>query len=420
MKQEREQERYKVVVSQNLPKKIDSEFVRYYFGKMNQLRLGLGDLNEFEDAMIMNGLAGIDCRGIDFRELSQGEFESIPFDTFSIFSKETIEQFNPENILERGKSFGQGLDQIPLTGKGIHIAIRDQNCNPYLTDANIVDYTRVKNGKVYKQVSDYDIEHMHGKATTSLLASKSCGVAKDADVHFFSGSIDDYVKYIVDYNKKCKEENKEEDMILIASGSWRDKNFINHSEILRDNGCELICANNFDKNFNEFTSNGEDVQVPLKVSEKELEMLIKEYPDRAEMIKYQAERKDMVKIPISRTYHQVGESNGFKYQSAYSTSWGIPQVAGLFAVFKQADRTLTFDQFCEIANRTAKGKERIINPPEIYKELERNLQKQDGKNGFDDCMKSKGLSVSNMRQAWRYTKTTLQHGETKKDNQQSL
>lgn len=409
MKQEEEQKRYIEILKENLPKRIDSGFIKHYYGKINQAKLGLKALNEFEDALLMNGLAGIDCTGIDFSELTQEEFENFPFDSLTKFSEETVAQFKPAEILERGKNFGLGLETIPLTGKGIHVAIRDQNCNPYLTDANIVDYTKIINGETFKNVNPDDIEHMHGKTTTSLLASKSCGVAKDSALHFFSGTIEAYVQYIIDHNQKCKDENRENEMILVASGSWNDREFINHRDALRKVRCELICANNFDKNFNEFTSNGGNIQCPFDFSQDELSYFIKKYPERESDIRYQAERKNNVKIPISRTYHQVGENVGFKYQSAYSTSWGIPQVAGLFAIFKELDRDLTFEQFCEIASKTAEGEMKIINPQGIYKELERTLEekKQMKKDGFNDCIQDDGVRISTEQDAIRVVKDAV-------------
>lgn len=395
----------KIIVKEGLPQKINSEFVKKHFGNIAQAKLGLGRLNEFEDALIMNGLAGIDCTDIDFSELTQEEFENFPFDSSTKFSEETIAQFRPAEILEKGKKFGLGLEEIPLTGKGIHIAIRDQNCNPYLIDVNIVDYTRIENGKIFKEINSDDVEYMHGKTVISLLASKSCGVAKDSKVNFFSGTIEEYVEYIINYNNMCKQQNKENEMILVASGSWNDREFIKHQEVLRSVGCELICANNFDKNFNEFTNNGGNIQVPLDFSQEELSDLIEKYSERESIIKAQAERKDNVKIPISRTYHQVGEDGGFKYQSTYSTSWGIPQVAGLFAVFKEMDRNLTFEQFCEYAHQTAKGDLRIINPDGIYKEIEKFLSK--GKSGIDDCMQDEQLRFSTEQEATKVVKEAI-------------
>ena len=420
MKQEIEQEEYKKILELNFKKmressltnsvKITSEFIRTYYGAANQAKLGLKDITDFEDALLMNGLAGLDCEalGLDFSELSQEEFERIPFDSKTIFSEETKRQFEPQKILERGKKFGLGLETLGLTGKEIHVAIRDENCNPYLTGANIVEYTNIVNGDIYHEVNSDDIEHMHGVTTTSLLASKSCGIAKDSSVHFFSGTIDEYVEHIIAYNQKCKAENRESDMILVASGSWADRNFDVHRERLRENGCELVCANNFNENFGEFVNNSENAQNPLELAEEQIEEFKEKYPKMIKQIETMCRKKE-VNIPISRTYHQVGrEHNGeeiFKYQSAYSTSWGVPQIAGLLTVFKEMDRTLTFDEFLEYARETAQGKMKIINPVGILEKVREKIKdkseedRKKGKSGLEDCMQDEKVSIASIKEA---------------------
>ena len=389
MKQEKEQENYKEILETEFKRmrynsttnsvKIDSKFIETYYSSKNKLRICLKDLNEFEDALLMNGLAGL-----DFSDLSQEEFEHFPFDSKTVFSKETIEQFYPEHILERGKNFGLGLAKIGLTGKGVHIAIRDQNCNPYLTDANVVEYTRIKDGETYHEVNPNDVEHMHGVTTTSLLASKTCGVAKDSAVHFFSGAINEYIENIIAHNQKCREENRENDMILVASGSWEDEEFKKHRDELREAGCELVCANNFNKNFGEFTNSGGKIDNPLDLTQEEINQFIEKFPKDEDRIKT-VTNNDKLRIPISRTYHQVGREEGgepiFKYQSAFSTSWGVPQVAGLLAVFKELDRSLTFEQFLEYARESSKdNKMHIINPSIIYQKISERINDKSDKN----------------------------------------
>ena len=51
-------------------KKIDDNLFEEFFGKQAQARFLSGTCEELPDAMIMNGLAGIDCRKIDFSRLS--------------------------------------------------------------------------------------------------------------------------------------------------------------------------------------------------------------------------------------------------------------------------------------------------------------------------------------------------------------
>ena len=82
---------------------------------------------------------------------------------------------------------------------------------------------------------------------------------------------------------------------------------------------------------------------------------------------------DLVKIPINRTYHQFGTNSGFKYQASYSNSWGIPQVAGLLALYRAKDKSLTFEEFCGLCRETSNEKG-VINPVGIYEEVEKRLE----------------------------------------------
>lgn len=467
MKQDEVEEKYKTILVDKFNEmrdvsnsvSIDSEFIERYYGKIAQAKLGMKIVNDFEDALLMNGLAGLNCieLGLDFSTLTQEEFERIPFDSKTVFSEETIKKFNPAKILEDAKNFGLGLETIKLfngemlTGKGCHVAIHDENCNPSLSDADIVQYehllkttdengnpvpidpncsiVKYKNRKgeeteyaCYDYVRPEDTEHMHGLTVTSLLASKSCGVAKDAKVHFYSGYFNRAVENIIKHNSSCKEEDK----ILVLSVSQRikDEDFEPIQQELRNAGCEIVCANNFDKNFNEYTGDGKNIVIPLDLTVEEVKRLKDEfekyYLDKIQELqkagnfeeaekcrqKYenrdknfaqmeaQLERRDNVKIPTSVTYHQVGQ-NGFKYQSAYSTSWGIPQIAGLFTLFKQVDRDLTFDSFCDIANTTAIGEHKIINPNGIYEEmLRRKIMDSQERNSPLHLLKQREKAIS--------------------------
>ena len=56
----------------NTTGRLDDEFFERFFGKKAQAAFlsGMVENNSVEDAMIMNGLAGVDCRKIDFSKLS--------------------------------------------------------------------------------------------------------------------------------------------------------------------------------------------------------------------------------------------------------------------------------------------------------------------------------------------------------------
>lgn len=416
-------ENWKLIIEEYLKthKKIDDEFIEKMYGKKAQAKF-IGGANKTDedkliDAMIMNGFSGIDCRDLDFSELSLSNYSRITFDSSTQFPDNVSQAFS--GILNKSKEFGFGLEGLiesgRLSGEGINIAIIDENFDSSTInseDLNIVSHiTHEENSKQ---------NHFHGKTTTSLLASKSCGVAKGANIFFFEKTGEAYrtentrkgiafkqkEEYLSKQNwkteedlkkakKQLRDEKKEDrntrgnleleksfrkiiehnmnctddkDKITVLSGSWSispEKKFEEYQEALRNCGCELVCQNNLMKYFTQITSNG-DVILDMTPEEKE------ELPSQAREMLKQKDIKDFVKVPVNRAYHQFG-TDGFKYQASFSNSWTVPQVAGLLALYKAKDKTLTFDEFASICKETSK-ENGIINPEGIYEKVEKRLK----------------------------------------------
>ena len=351
-------------------KKIDDVFFERFLGKKAQAQFLSGNVEDksLEDAIIMNGLSGVDCRNVDFSKLSLNNYIKIPFDSKTKFPKDVAEVFS--TILEKAKEFGYGLEGLiregKLSGNGINVAIMDEDVDISKMDTNDINI-------VHEEESDG--HHYHGLTVSSLLASKSCGVAKGATVHFFKKTNQKSIQFerIIEYNKNCKQDS---DKILVLSGSWsmKDDEFTNWQQALREVGCELVCQNNFIRNFTEIS--GDDIILDMSEEEKE------GFSERMRTIIDSTDLDSLVKIPINRTYHQYGYDDresyedknvDFKYQASYSNSWGIPQVAGLLALFKAKYKNLTFENFCELCKKTAKEKG-IINPVGIYEEMEKRIE----------------------------------------------
>ena len=372
-------------------KRIDDNFFEDFFGKQAQARFLSGTCEDLHDAMIMNGLAGIDCRKFDFSKLSLKNYTKIPFDSNTKFPEDIADVFS--TILEKSKKFGFGLEVLineeKLSGEGINIAVIDENFDSESIDKNeinIVSHDEYSTG-----------DHYHGKTVCSLLASKSCGVAKGANIFFYEKTSEEYrrkkdeyqklmppeefskwkkqsgndewtknIKKIKEYNENCIQES---DKITVLSGSWSmpSSEFEKWQQALRVSGCELVCQNNFIQNFTEISED----DIILEMSEKEKESFSTSIRRTIDSVNLNT----LVKIPINRTYHQFGTNNGFKYQASYSNSWGIPQVAGLLALYKAKDKSLTFEDFCNLCKNTADEKG-IINPVGIYYEIERRMQKE--------------------------------------------
>lgn len=344
--------------------KIDDDFIKRTYGRVSQAKFVFGEADIFDDAMFMNGLSGIDCRKFDFSDLSKENFACITFDSFTKFPKEIEKDFY--KILEDGKKVGLGFEDLikdgKLSGEDIHIAIADQEFDS--TDIDSDDL------QIIEHFEKNGTENFHGKTASSLLASKSCGVAKGAKVHFCSGGAKstDFFSYIIEYNSNAKDEDK----ILVLSGSWRMKDFEKWRDKLREAGCEVVCQNNFIENFSEFIGDGETI---FDFSEEEMKQLSTER--RAMLEGLDIKRK--VKIPIDRTYYQFGSDGGYKYQAVYSNSWGVPQIAGMLAMFRGIDRSLTFESFSDICRETS-NENGIINPTGIYEKVMERMKSQEIEN----------------------------------------
>lgn len=73
-----------------------------------------------------------------------------------------------------------------------------------------------------------------------------------------------------------------------------------------------------------------------------------------------------------RTYPQIGNDSSYMYCGHASASWTIPQVAGLFAISKQIDPNLSFEEFSEISKTTATKNDKgylVINPECLVRDI---------------------------------------------------
>lgn len=186
---------------------IDSNFVERYLGMMEECVSKFKEESEesiFQDAFKMNGLCGIDCTNYDLSRLTQEQFERIAFSTTTTFSKDQKEKFRPEKVLEKGKKFGLGLDKIQLTGKGINIAIIDQNFDQDTVDAEFVSHSI---GRTVLEEKE-NIEEQHGKPVVSLLGSKDCGVAKGVKIYYFPSAATDAEKIKYGYEIEPDADDK--------------------------------------------------------------------------------------------------------------------------------------------------------------------------------------------------------------------
>ena len=99
-----------------------------------------------------------------------------------------------------------------------------------------------------------------------------------------------------------------------------------------------------------------------------------------------------------RTYANIGE--GYKYCGEGSASWSIPQISALFAISKQMDKNITYDEFMEICSMTCSinsKKIKVINPEAIVREInERNKSKAKDDNEYIEIYEKSSKLIINL------------------------
>ena len=383
-----------------LPEKIDDNYVK---GIAKTEPNSTSTSSEYSCA-----LCGQDVSKSDLSELSEEQFIRLSFDEETIFSQEQKSKFRPNEILETGKRFGLQLELLHkagIDGKGVNVAVLDTNFN--------VDNIEMKDkyGKSKCIIYDNETAHnktmdfMHGKTVTALLCGTNVGVAPNLNLYFFAINNGNKEHYIHAF-EKIKKLNKEGHNISIISMSSPVEKECNeqYTKEFRDNNCELLDSTNWLKsgymyyNRNNYLNINEPQNFELELSIEEFDNIINETskrtienggnPDYVKAILGGIPFEDKLFIPCGgRTYPQVGENN-YKYSAYSSASWTIPQVAGLFALAKQLNPLLTFEEFTQISRETCYRNEqgyRVVNPEGIARQInEINKEKAQNDDRYKD------------------------------------
>ncbi|SHO53127.1 S8 family serine peptidase [Anaerocolumna xylanovorans] len=316
-----------------------------------------------------------DIRATDDKEriFKENEYSADDMITFT-FNEGTVLKGNEnrqKEIMNNGKNPGLGVRELHkegITGKGINVAIIDQNLllhHPEF-DGKIVEYHDTGCEK------DVNNGSMHAPAVTSILVGNTVGVAPDAKVYFaaapsWTGDSEFFAKglyWIIEENKKLPDDEKIRVVSVSAApsgyGSPFTKNLNMWDEAVlaaqeegilvldcRDNQTTGIIAPAF-----------YDPENPDKVS-----MCKGGFPTSTYVI-----LSSKIGVPIS--YRTVAEeyeegSPSYQYTGQGGLSWGIPYGAGVLALGWQVDPTLGNDQIVQILFETcskANDGSNIINP----------------------------------------------------------
>jgi len=297
------------------------------------------------------------------RPLGKSLIKTLWFDDSTIWSGEDTPV--AQNILKLGMNPGLGVRALHsegVTGKGITVAIIDQNLVPDHPEfqGKILKYYDVGTNQPTDQGS------MHGPAVTSLLVGEDVGTAPDAKVYYVAAPswledaqyYADALDWIVEENEKLPDENKIRvvSVSTMPSGLW-----------------ELLHQNNdaWDAAYKRAMDAGilvldctyeQGITVPCTYDLNEPDNIAKCIPNWSGPINPPHKR---INIPTSRT--TAIEQDGFSYQFTGDggLSWSVPYLAGVLAMGWQINPDLTGDQLLDMIFASAyktDGPADIIDP----------------------------------------------------------
>lgn len=303
-------------------------------------------------------LSELDLSGIDLWQSS--------FSTTTVWPDQLPEGFSPEDILEAGKDPGLGiraLHQQGIDGTGVGIAIIDQ---PLLTG-----HEQYKdNLMLYERVHCRGEEAaMHGPAVASLAVGKDIGVAPGAKLYYIAtthghngdngyqfdaGILADCIDRVVEINGQLPDGEKIRVISISRGFNEQDEGYdrmleaIAHAE---KNGIFVLTTS--PQEYASFQLYGLDRDIGGEADD------LSAYHPAAwiseQYYAWMATQEHLLLVPSGgRTY--ASANGAWKYEWGYTggMSWGVPWLAGVYALCCQVDPDLTPERFIEAAEQAGK------------------------------------------------------------------
>lgn len=303
-------------------------------------------------------LSELDLSGIDLWESS--------FSSTTVWPDQLPENFSPEEILEGGKDPGLGiraLHQQGIDGTGVGIAIIDQ--------ALLTGHEQYKdNLMLYERVHCMDeTAQMHGPAVASLAVGEDTGVAPGAKLYYIattSGHIrdDEYqfdtsiladcIDRVVEINQALPDGEKIRVISISRGFTDQDEGYDRMMEAIaqaEQDGIFVLTTSpqqytsfmlyGLDRNMGQDADDLSAYHLSAWVSEDSYESL--------------ATKKHMLLVPSGgRTYASCTGVNEYECSYTGGLSWGVPWLAGVYALCCQVDPDLTPERFIEAAEQAGK------------------------------------------------------------------
>lgn len=312
--------------------------------------------------------SGTDFQNIVFDDVDLSKyseaFKHITFNenTFAKVSPEHLPLgFNPQEVLEKGKTIGLGIDKAHAngyTGEGVSYAIIDSgtkdgkfNEGEQHNDIHFAEY----NVSQYSENIEW-LNHFHGRAV-SYIAQE---IVPQADCYYYAthfgdgmdASVIDNLKQILEKNKALPDNQKIRfiSMSLPLYGGAEAKEVIKELESqgvwVFYGGCEER-----EGDINKEPGNGWKIAY---LEKKDPNGHVDDFDN------YQIYAGDANVLYVNagnRTVPDLASPNEYRHDSIPSGSWSTPVIAGYYVLACQADSTMTKERFLELANNTAQVKE---------------------------------------------------------------
>lgn len=321
------------------------------------------------------------------RVLEEGEFDPKDIYTFSYNDKVILQGSEDiqKQILENAKDPGLGIQSLHdkgYTGKGVNVAIVDQNMlldHPEF-EGKIVDY--------YDTGCNMPADNgsYHGAAVTSIFVGNTIGVAPDARVYYAavpswekdSAYYAKGIDWILEKNSSLPEDKKIRIISISSAPCGKGTPFVKNIDeyeaaVKRAKEAGILvldCSDGVDTSLiYPAYYDPEDRENPSKC--------MGGFPDNP----YKIVISKSVCVPCSfRTVaeeYRPGEAT-YRYDGVGGLSWGIPYAAGVLSLGWQIDPDISNDDIVELLlNTCVNGKDgsRIIDPVAFIKEVENKAKK---------------------------------------------
>ena len=312
----------------------------------------------------------------------------ISFDSKTKFppKKKLPKGFSPKKILQNGKNPGLGVYDLHsqgITGKGVSMAIIDQNLllNHREYASNVIFY---EEDPFWKGME----ASMHAPAVVSVAAGKRVGVAPQAQVFAFAanfqtddsgifdaGLIAGTLRRVAELNAQLPPKQKIRVVSISRGFDPRDhgsKEFEEAQKALEQNGVAVFTTNDiFTLNRTHSLDNPENVSAycrpPYWFEKRDVGHLSNNTQD----------------IFVPTAFRAIASPTGSADYVHYSNgglSWGVPYVAGLYALGVQVYPQLTKEIFVKTALETSVVRScqyegvsfsaRLVNPQALIDRLE--------------------------------------------------